>query len=188
MVKSQPGNGNYNLWYGVCCMKTGDPQEALKYLKSAVQKRVPSGQLYLAQNYDDLYMFEDAIKTYEAYISDLTKRKRPTEEAEALLDKSKVGLRMLRSVEEVCIIDSVVIDKANFLSAYRIGEETGRLYTYNEFFQTTGNHPGKVYVTELRHKIYFGQDNAEGRLNIQSQKKMGNICRDSYEIPERMKG
>ena len=188
MVKSQPGNGNYNLWYGVCCMKTGDPQEALKYLKSAVQKRVPSGQLYLAQNYDDLYMFEDAIKTYEAYISDLTKRKRPTEEAEALLDKSKVGLRMLRSVEEVCIIDSVVIDKANFLSAYRIGEETGRLYTYNEFFQTTGNHPGTVYETELRNKIYFGQENAEGILNIYSKNKLGNDWSDSYELPERING
>ena len=31
LVKTQPGNGNYNLWYGVCCLETGEPAEALKY-------------------------------------------------------------------------------------------------------------------------------------------------------------
>lgn len=28
LVKTQPGNGNYNLWYGVCCLETGEPAEA----------------------------------------------------------------------------------------------------------------------------------------------------------------
>ena len=84
-VKSQPANGNYNLWYGVCCLKTGEPQEAVKYLETAVKKRIPSGQLYLAETYNDLYRFEDAVKNYEAYIEDLTKKKKPTEEAEKLL-------------------------------------------------------------------------------------------------------
>ena len=188
LVKSQPSNGNYNLWYGVSCMKTGDPQEALKYLRNAVQRKVPSGQLYLAQNYDDLYLFEDAINTYEAYIKDLEKRKRPTEEAEALLEKSKAGLRMLRSVEEVCIIDSVVIDKANFLSAYKISEETGRLYTYDEYFEANGNHPGTVYETELRNKVYFGKENAEGVIDIFKKDKLGNEWGESRELPERING
>ena len=78
LVKTQPGNGNYNLWYGVCCLETGEPAEALKHLESAVKRRVPSGQLYLARAYNDLYRFEEAIETYETYISDLRKRKRST--------------------------------------------------------------------------------------------------------------
>ena len=61
-VRTQPANGNYNLWYGVCCLETGEPDVALKYLETAVKKRIPSGQLYLARNYNDLYRFEDAIK------------------------------------------------------------------------------------------------------------------------------
>lgn len=24
LVKTQPANGNYNLWYGVCCLETGE--------------------------------------------------------------------------------------------------------------------------------------------------------------------
>lgn len=88
LVKTQSGNGNYNLWYGVCCLETGEPAEALKHLESAVKRRVPSGQLYLARAYNDLYRFEEAIETYETYISDLRKRKRSTEEAEQLLEKA----------------------------------------------------------------------------------------------------
>ena len=25
-TKSQPSNGNYNYWYGVCCLKTGEAE------------------------------------------------------------------------------------------------------------------------------------------------------------------
>ena len=39
-AKSQPSNGNYSYWYGVCCLKTGEPEEAVKYLETAVKRRV----------------------------------------------------------------------------------------------------------------------------------------------------
>lgn len=119
LVKTQPANGNYNLWYGVCCLETGDATEALKYLQTAVKKRIPSGQLHLARAYNDLYRFEEAIETYETYITELNKRKRPTETAENLLEKSKANLRMLKGVEKVCFVDSFVVDKKNFLEAVR---------------------------------------------------------------------
>ena len=52
-AKSQPSNGNYSYWYGVCCLKTGEPEEAVKYLETAVKRRVAGGQLYLGQAYND---------------------------------------------------------------------------------------------------------------------------------------
>ncbi len=111
-TKSQPSNGNYNYWYGVCCLKTGEAEEAVKPLEIAVKKRITGGQLYLGQAYNETYRFEDAVNCFEEYIADLSKRKKPTEEAEKLLEKSKSDLRMLKGVEEVCIIDSFVVDKA----------------------------------------------------------------------------
>ena len=170
-VKSQPANGNYNLWYGVCCLKTGNAAEALKYLETAVKKRIPSGQLYLAQTYNDLYRFQDAVDCYEEYIADLSKRKKPTEEAEQLLEKAKGNLRMLKGVEDVCVIDSFVIDKANFLKAYKISEESGKLFTYNDYFKTKGYHPGTVYETEIGNRIYYSEQGEES-LNILSKTKM----------------
>lgn len=188
LIKSAPSNANYNLWYGVCCLKTGSPQEALKYLKTAVQRKVPTGQLYLGETYNELYMFEDAVDIFESYINDLTKRKRPTEDAELLLEKSKSGLRMIRAVDEICFIDSIVVGKEDFLSNYRISPETGKLYTYNQYFKTEGDHPGTVYETELGNKLYYGKENAEGILNIYSTNKLANDWSEPYELPERING
>ena len=156
LVKATPSNGQYNLWYGVCYLRTGNPYSSLKYLQTAVKRRTPSGQFYLAEAYDALYQFDEAIKNYEAYITDLTKRKRPTEEAEKALEKAKTGLRMLRNVEEICVIDSFVVDKGNFLATYKLSEEAGNLYTYNEYFNAEGDNPGTVFETELRNHLYYG--------------------------------
>lgn len=171
-VRTQPGNGNYNLWYGVCCLKTGEPDVALKYLETAVKKRIPSGQLFLAQNYNNLYRFEDAIKCYEEYIRDLKRRKRSTAEAEKLLEISKSSLRMLKGIEEVTIIDSIVADKERFLDAYKISSETGKLFMYNDFFQNKAEVEATVYETELGNKIYYGERQPDGKLSILARNKM----------------
>ena len=182
-AKSQPSNGNYSYWYGVCCLKTGEPEEAVKYLETAVKRRVAGGQLYLGQAYNDTYRFEDAVNCFEEYIADLSKRKRSTEEAEALLEKSKADLRMLKGVEDVCIIDSFVVDKANFLSAYKISEESGKLFTFNEFFQTEGDHPGTVYETEIGNKIYYSEKGERGNLDIFSKNKLLNEWSNGRPLP-----
>lgn len=171
-IKTQPSNGNYNLWYGVCCLKTGEAAEGVKYLETAVKRRVPSGQLYLAQAYNDLYRFEEAIETYEAYIADLNKRKRPTEEAEMLLEKSKANFRMLKGVEEVCFIDSFVVDKENFLEAYKISPESGKLFMYDAYFPDSEKEGGTVYETELGNRLYYSELQPDSTLSILSRNKL----------------
>ena len=183
LVKTQPGNGNYNLWYGVCCLETGEPAEALKHLESAVKRRVPSGQLYLARAYNDLYRFEDAIETYETYISDLKKRKRSTEEAEQLLEKSKSNLRMLKGVEEVCFIDSFVVDKEKFLDAYKISPESGKLFMYDTYFNDSGKEGGTVYETELGNKLYYSEMQPDSTLSILSRNKLLDKWSDGSLLP-----
>lgn len=182
-VQSQPANGNYNYWYGVCCLKTGEAQKAINYLETAVKKRITGGQLYLGQAYNDAYQFEDAVNCFEEYIDELSKRKKNTEEAEALLEKSKADLRMLKGVEDVCIIDSFIADKANFLNAYKISEESGKLSTYNNFFETEGEHPGTVYETEIGNKIYYSEKGEKGRLDIFSRNKQLNEWSKGRPLP-----
>lgn len=182
-VQSQPSNGNYCYWYGVCCLKTGEAQEAVKYLELAVKKRVSGGQLFLGQAYNKAYLFEDAVTCFEEYIAELTKRKKPAEEAEQLLEKSKSDLRMLKGVEDVCIIDSFVVDKSNFLNAYKISEESGKLFTYNEFFQTEGDHPGTVYETEIGNKVYYSEKGDKGNLDIFSKNKLLNEWSNGRPLP-----
>lgn len=171
-VKSQPNNGNYNLWYGVCCLNTGEAEEAIKYLETAVKRRATGGQLYLGQAYNDTYRFEEAVNTFEDYIAELEKRKRSTTEAEKLLEKSKANLRMLKGVEEVCFIDSFVVDKKDFLKAYRISPESGKLFMYDVYFENSNSKGGTVYETELGNKIYYSELQKDSTFNILSRNKM----------------
>ena len=90
---------------------------------------------------------------------------------------------MLKGVEEVCIIDSFVVDKANFLDTYKISEESGKLFTYNKFFKTEGDHPGTVYETELANKIYYSEKDKNGLLNIFSKNKMLDEWSKGWELP-----
>lgn len=182
-VKSQPSNANYNYWYGVCCVKTGDAAHAIKPLEFAVKKRIQNAPLYLGQAYNEIYRFEDAIKSYEEYIEAMTKKKKSTDEAEKLLEISKNNLRMLKGVEEVCIIDSFVVNKNDFLKAYKISEESGKLSTYNEYFQTEGEHPGTVYETELGNKMYYSEQGKDGTLNILSKDKLLNEWSKGHLLP-----
>lgn len=51
----------------------GRSGRSYKVSETAVKRRVTSGQLYLAQAYNAVYRFEDAVGTYEDYIAELTK-------------------------------------------------------------------------------------------------------------------
>ena len=44
VVKRQPSNGSYNLYYGVCLLQTGEAEAAVSYLETAVKRRTTSGQ------------------------------------------------------------------------------------------------------------------------------------------------
>lgn len=183
-VKSQPANANYNYWYGVCCLKTGEPAQAVKYLEVANKKRVQNAPLHLGKAFDCLYRFEEAVEAYEEYLEGLRKRKQSTDEVKALQDRSRANARMLKGVEEVCVIDSFVVDKANFLQAYKLSQESGRLYTFNDFFKTTGDNQGTVYETELKNKIYYSEFGEDNTQNILSKNKLLDEWSKGYPLPE----
>lgn len=44
---------------------------------------------------------------------------------------------MMEKVEDIQIIDSLVVDKDNFLSAYILSEESGTLDSYKDFSRQT---------------------------------------------------
>lgn len=187
LVKAQPANGNYNLWYGVACMKTGETKEAINYLKTAVRRRATGGQFYLAQAYDQAYLFEEAVSTCEEYISELEKRRRSTENAEKELDKFKVHLRMMKGVEKVCVIDSIVVDKQHFLEAYKISPEAGKLATYASYFGE-GGQGGTVYETELGDRLYYSKRQEDGTLDILSCAKIQGEWANGHRLPESING
>jgi len=171
-VKTNPGNASYNHWYGACCYETGEKEIAEKYLLIGAKKNVQESFRYLGQLYSEQYKFDEASSNYESYLNLLKKDKKPTEKFEKEANLAKAGARMIKGVEEVCIIDSFVVNKEDFLNKYKISEEAGQLLTYNSYFQTTDKNEGIVYQTELGNKIYYGSKAKGGNLNIYTKSKL----------------
>lgn len=171
-VRQAPNNGNYNLWYGVCCLQTGEAEEAVPHLEKAVKRRVPSGQLWLGQAYDKTYRYEDAISTCEDYIADLKRRRRSTEEADSLLALFRTHLRMLKGVERVCVIDSFVVDKKHFLNAYCLSPQAGKLMSYADYFPHSEKTGTTVFENELGNKLLYSEATAEGKQRLLSSTRL----------------
>lgn len=127
LVKQSPTNANYNYGYGVCCLQTGDAATALPYLKKASDRKVIESFRYLGKAYYATYRFADAVDSYETYIEWLEKKKQSTEVAEDELAHVRQAARMIKGVENVTVIDSVVVDKSALLSAYKLSAAAGEL-------------------------------------------------------------
>lgn len=183
LVKSYPNNGNYNLWYGVCCLKTGDAVGAVPCLEKAVKRRTTGGQLYLGQAYNAVYRYEEAVETFEAYRADLVKRKHSTAEADSLLAVSRLGLSLLRGVEEVLVIDSFVVDKQQLLEAYRLSPESGTLAYGKDYFQEDGRE-GILYENELGNRLYYSKLQKDSTLHIFTSNKMMDEWSPGKALPD----
>lgn len=165
LVKKAPSNANYNQWYGVCCYETGEKQKALPYLKKSAERKVIEGYRYLGKLYADLYRYDEAVSNYEEHIGWLEKRKRDTETAEAELAVIRLGARMIKGVEDITVIDSFVVNKANFLASYKISKEAGLLSQDEKI-------AGTAYQTELGNKLIYGDTNEAGQMELYTRARL----------------
>ena len=68
---------------------------------------------------------------------------------------------MLESTRQVMFIDSVVVDKQEFLNYYKLNAEAGTISGYNQFFGSEEQPYSVVYVNQLANKCWFSNN---GRL------------------------
>lgn len=167
LVKQAPSNANYNYWYGACCYETGETSEALPYLEKSAQRKVIDGFLYLSKAYYDLYRFDDAITNLEDHIYWLERKKRDTAEADSLMTKFRLGARMIRGVEKVTVIDSFVVDKKDFLAAYKLSKESGTITS-----NLTDSMVCTRFVNEMNDRMIEAMPNAEGETKLYSSVKL----------------
>jgi hypothetical protein len=172
--KSSPKNASYNQWYGHCLFETGNRKEAVSYLKYAASKSIPEAYQVLGKLYYLNYEFQESADAYEAYLL-LMKDKKITgiDEIKYLLERSKRAARMIAHCEDVQIIDSVIVNKNDFLNAYFISREAGRLEYINK---------GTAYVNPLDDKRYFAEKNKNEHYRLYSEIKIQEQWTDKKEL------
>lgn len=183
LVGQAPNNASYNLWYGVCCYKTGDLENAERYLDVAAKRHVQEACLYLGELYRETYRFDKAAEMYEEHIAQLTKKQQDVEPYQRLLERIDKAQRMVERVENIQIIDSLVVDENDFLHAYTLSEEAGSLVSYQEFFAVNGVVGSTVYMNEKGDKVYYARPSGDNRYCLFTQSKLLDSWGDEKQLP-----
>lgn len=180
LVKQSPSNASYNFWYGACCYETGEMMEGLPYLEKSAARKVINAYLYVSKAYYDLYRYEDAIENLEQHIYWLEKKNRSTKEAEELMTKYRKGERLIRSVEDITVIDSFVVDKQNLLDVYKLGSQAGSI----EITEAEGDDIATEFVNEMGDKKIVSAKDENGNKKLYASVKLI----DKWSKPQKLRG
>jgi hypothetical protein len=68
---------------------------------------------------------------------------------------------MLASTQQILFVDSVIVDKQDFLNAFLVNPEVGSLQMFNTFFNSDSQPFSSVYVNQFGNKCFYAEN---GRL------------------------
>lgn len=173
--KEKPNDASLNYWYGICLLMTGgNLDKAEECLKLASKRKVREANFFLGQLYTQQYRFTEAAGAYDAYESSL--KKRGDDDARALLEQKRKTMlrlnRMVSNAEDIQIIDSLVVPKNTFLSAYKLSSSNGKIEYFNQVFSANQKVDATVYFNEKESKIYFAQPDTSGVYSLYSMDKL----------------
>ena len=170
-----------NQWLGVSLYKTGKLIEAEQYLKFASEKKIPEAFLSLGELYVKLYRFEEAEKEFEKYQRINRKNSEALERLDLVREYSTKLLRAVNRSEDIQIIDSLVLPKKDFLSAYNLSLTSGSVIPINEFFKDQHLNDKTMFINERRDKIYYST--GEGDTNLFTMEKLLDTFGNEKQLP-----
>lgn len=166
----KPNDPSLNLWYGVCLVETGgDLKKAEECLLIASKRNLPESYLYLSSLYTKEYRVSEAEELLQRYA-----KARPREKETVLATYNQALDKMQKSIsrtEDIQIVDSLIVNKQYFLSAYKLSPEVGSLSEYRDVFDSKGSVESVVYMNEKGSKIYFGEP-SKSKYTLYSMDKL----------------
>jgi len=170
LLKKRPKDGLFNYRYARCCYELNDAEKAIPHFELA-GKRYPLRNLYLGELYYNSYRFEESATAYKEYMATLKPTESKLTEYAEKIKKSENAAHLMERVEDISIIDSVVVNKDEFLKYFKFNSELGSLN--QETIKLNGRK--KVdrikYTTQRQDRVYFS-DTIKGQLNIFTSYKL----------------
>ena len=124
--KNYPQTPLYEYRLARCYQETGQVSKAIYWFEVAGE-RYTLRNYYLAKMYVLDYQFEKAVTTIERYIAAIDEDNDNYQSALQLKQYAQLGQRYIQRVEDISLIDSVIVPKDDFLKAYRLSAESGKL-------------------------------------------------------------
>ena len=172
-LEENPSNVSINYLLGRTALYTGDIETAKQTLTLAKNKRVNDATLYLGRLYAMQYDFANAEKEFKLYERAMRRNKEALAELEKEREYADLLQRLLSRTEDIQIIDSVVVSKNDFLSAYNLSANGGSLQWTHDFFNEERNEESAVvFMNERKTKVYFSRPATEQGNTLYTMEKM----------------
>ena len=156
-----------------------------KYLLSTLCSLcLASAPAQTIEDYINHYQFDEAEELLNQNIKKLTRRRQTTTVEEEKLRTVKRMRSMINATERLTVVDSIVVNKKNFLDHIKLSEESGTLHTYAAFFNHSDSSGCTVYRSELGNKIYFSQPDENKTLRLYTSDLVGGKWTTPHELDE----
>lgn len=163
-LKRKPKDVNLNYWYGACLYHTGNPTAALPYLINAEKSKIPAASLLLADYYHKQYQFDKSAGHLDKYIAfGLSSN---SAEVASMLKASEKAKQMLKAVEDVVFIDSLVVPMDSVFENIRLHSANGTVLPLRKLFPEKGDSLSVAYLTERKDRVFYDDTTTENGWDI----------------------
>lgn len=81
---------------------------------------------------------------------------------------------MLNNTQRIQFIDSMVVDKQDFLHNYRLAPEVGQIARYQDIFHAMNQPKSYVYVNDLHSRCYLSLESADSSMTLYTCENIDN--------------
>ncbi|MBO7069066.1 MAG: hypothetical protein J6W52_10405 [Bacteroidaceae bacterium] len=159
-----------------CCLATSAQRKRVKPKEQPLPDINPIEAIHE-------YKFADAENYLVLAIEQFKKKQQPTVQEEELLEIARKGRIKLQATEQVMIIDSLVLPKAEVLNAINISSECGSIHPLNTIDKEDKSY-SSYFQNQLGDKRMYAQPNKQGKLRLVESLLIAN----EWSAPTLLKG
>jgi len=170
LLKQKPNDGLINFRYARCCYELKDFEASIAHFELS-GKKYPERNMYLGDAYFKTYRFEESLLSYQTYITSLKLDDSKIEEIQQTMLKVEKVAKMMTKVEDIAIVDSLQVNKSDFLRYFKFSSELGSLN--QELLKLNARQTiDKIkYTTQRKDRVYYS-DSIQGQMDIFTSYKL----------------
>lgn len=170
LLTRKPKDALLNYKYARCCYELNEIEDAIKHFHLS-GNRYPLKDWYLGELYFKTYNFDESVIALETFLATLPENDKRITELTFQINKAKIAQKLMKRVESISLIDSTLVNKEDFLIAYKLSKDIGTLK--NERIKTGKNTwDDKItFITQRDDRQCFS-DTIRGNLDIFSSFKL----------------
>jgi tetratricopeptide (TPR) repeat protein len=170
LLKQKPNDAKYNFRYAQCCYELKDAEQAIPHFEMAGSK-FPQRDMYLGELYFTTYRFDKSVIAYQNYLTTLKPDDSKIQELQSKIAKSERATRLLTKVEDIAIVDSILVDKTDFLRFYKTSSELGTINQSLLKLNARRTVDKITYTTQRKDRVYYS-DSIHGQMDLFTSYKL----------------